>query len=68
MCMPSQRVLTSRAAETLHGRQYRAQFPPAAATLPSKPIRNSDIMDWAARNHIAISREWNRTNPRFPIA
>jgi hypothetical protein len=32
------------------------------------PRARRAVMDWAARNHNAISREWNRTNPRFPIA
>ena len=25
-------------------------------------------LEWAAKNKAAIAAEWNRTNPRFPIA
>src|SRR5579872_4357620 len=32
------------------------------------PQARKAVMDWAGRNRAAIVDEWNRTNPRFPIA
>jgi hypothetical protein len=31
------------------------------------PRARKAVMGWSARNRAAIVREWNRTNPRFPI-
>lgn len=32
------------------------------------PSAAKDVMEWAAENRGAIAAEWNRINPRFPIA
>lgn len=34
--------------------------------LPAKALKIA--MDWAAENRAVIVAEWNRTNPRFPVA
>nr|WP_200991933.1 DUF4160 domain-containing protein [Rhizobium rhizogenes]QCL10552.1 hypothetical protein pC6.5d_659 [Rhizobium rhizogenes] len=34
--------------------------------LPRKA--QDTALEWAAKNKAAIAAEWNRTNPRFPIA
>jgi len=34
--------------------------------LPGR-VRDT-VMDWAGRNRATIAAEWNRINPRFPIA
>jgi hypothetical protein len=40
-------------------RIMRGRLPPQAART---------VMTWAAANRRAIAAEWNRINPRFPIA
>ena len=32
------------------------------------PQMQRAVMSWATRNRAAIAGEWNRINPRFPIA
>jgi hypothetical protein len=32
------------------------------------PRAYKDVMTWASRNRRAVAAEWNRINPRFPIA
>lgn len=34
--------------------------------LPARARRA--VMTWATENHAALVAEWNRVNPRFPIA
>ena len=35
-------------------------------TLPSRVER--EALEWVLANHAAVAGEWNRVNPRFPIA
>ena len=37
-----------------------------AGSLPGKALRT--VLDWAAENKALIAAEWNRINPRFPLA
>jgi Domain of unknown function (DUF4160) len=32
------------------------------------PQARKAVMEWARRNRAVIAREWNRVNPRFPVA
>ncbi len=32
------------------------------------PQARKAVMTWAARNRAVIAAEWNRINPRFPVA
>lgn len=33
-----------------------------------RPRERADVIAWAASNRELIAAEWNRINPRFPIA